>query len=196
MIDVNGDLLGATLGSDMLSTHQRGSAAVPGKPDQILRNQRYRTPRTFLPGSVTRRIDDRLTNDPPSSMVRITTRNQKACERLRHLESFRLCPMTIQVPQRGSHFTAVLHRPGQIPRAPPRLASFVVDACTVPSRRAAWRHPRGRGPADNHIWTVHGQRGTPGAPTLNQRFGVSRPMRILVVTHSARGPVAAGRPRA
>jgi hypothetical protein len=35
LIDVNGDLFGTALGSDMLGAHQRRPAPITGKPDQI-----------------------------------------------------------------------------------------------------------------------------------------------------------------
>ena len=77
MINVNGDLLGTTLGGDVLGARQRRPAAVTGKPDQIVRNQRDRAPRALLPGRVSGRIDDNLAHHSPTSMMRITARNEK-----------------------------------------------------------------------------------------------------------------------
>ena len=77
MINVNGDLLGTTLGGDVLGARQRRPAAVTGKPDQIVRNQRDRAPRALLPGRVSRRINDDLAYHSPTRMVRIAPRNEK-----------------------------------------------------------------------------------------------------------------------
>jgi hypothetical protein len=115
----------------MLSARQLRPPTITGKADEILRDQRHRAPRALLPGGVGRRIDDNLTHDSPTSVVRIAARNEKPCERLGHPHSSRLGPVTVQVPQCGTHVTAVLHRPGELPGSPPRLLSFIVDPSTV-----------------------------------------------------------------
>lgn len=131
MINVNGDLLGAALGGDMLRACQRRPATVAGKPQEILRHQRYRAPRAPLPRRVSRRIDDNLTHDPPTSMMRIATRHEEPGQRVGYPHRSRLGPVTVQVPQRGAHVPAALHCPGELPRSPPRLASFIIHPSTV-----------------------------------------------------------------
>jgi hypothetical protein len=137
LINVNGDLLGATLSGDVLGTCQRRPPTLAREPDEILRYQRYRAPRAPLPRRVRRRIDDDLTHDSPTSMVRIATRNEEPGQRLGHPQSSGLRPVTIQVPQCGTHVPAALHCPGELPRSPPRFPSFIIDPSTVLGRDAA-----------------------------------------------------------
>jgi hypothetical protein len=112
LINMGGDLLGAALGGDMLGACQRRPATFDGKPDEILRYQRYRAPRAPLPRRVSRRIDDNLPHDSPTSMVRIATRNEEPGQRLSHPQSSGLGPVTVQMPECGTHVPAALHRPG------------------------------------------------------------------------------------
>lgn len=49
-------------------------------------------------------------------MVRIATRNEKPGQRVGDPHSFRLRPMSIQMPQRGADLPAALHRIGELPR--------------------------------------------------------------------------------
>jgi hypothetical protein len=95
---VNGDLFGATLGSDMLSTRQLRAATVAGKVDEILGYQRHRASRALFPGRVGRRVDHYLTDDAPACVVGIATCNEKSGERLRYPLRSRLRPMTVEVP--------------------------------------------------------------------------------------------------
>jgi acetyl esterase len=153
LINVNGDLLGAALSGDMLGARQRRAPTVAGEPDEILRYERYRAPRALFPRRVSRRIDDDLTHDSPPSMVRIATRNQKPGQRLGHPQSSGLGPVTVQVPQRGTHLPPALHRSGQLPGCPPRLASFIIDPSTVLGHEATLRldsDDRRRSPESGH----------------------------------------------
>lgn len=143
MINVNRDLLGAALGGNMLGACQRRPATVAGKPEEILRDERYGASRAPLPRRVSRRIDDNLTHDSPTSMVRIAARNEEPGQRLGYPHSSGLRPVTVQVPQRRTHVPAALDRPGELPGGPPRLASFIVDTSTVldPEGRPPCRTP-------------------------------------------------------
>ncbi len=136
MIDVNGDLFGPALGGDMLGPCQRRPATVAGKPEQVLRYERYRAPRAPLPRRVSRGIDDNLTHDSPTRMVRIATRNEEPSQRLGYTLSSGFGPVTVQVPQCGTHVPSALHCPGELPRTPPRLASFIIDPSTVLDQKA------------------------------------------------------------
>jgi hypothetical protein len=157
LINMNRDLLGAALGGNMLGACQRRPATVAGKPEEILRHERYGASRAPLPRRVSRRIDDNLTHDSPTSMVRIATRNQESRQRLGYPHSSGLRPVTVQVPQCGTHFPAALDRPGELPGGPPRLACLIIDPSTVldpegrppfgaSSRRSGARQRRGRFP--------------------------------------------------
>ncbi len=128
---MNGDLLGAALGGDMLGARQRRPATVTGKPDKIVRHQWYRAPRAPLPGRVSRRINDNLAYHSPTSMARIATGNEKPGQRIGQHRSSSLGSVIVQVPQCGSYVPTALHSAGQLPRRPPRLASFIVDLSTV-----------------------------------------------------------------
>ena len=160
MIDVNRDLLGAALGGDMLGAGQRRPARVIGKPEEILRDQRHRPPRAPLPRRVSRRIDDNLTHDSPTTMVRIATRNEEPGQRLSYPHSSGLGPVTVQVPQCGTHLPAALDRPGKLPGSPPRLCVDQHRSSTVLDRKAALHAALPR-PASNHPRVGH--RVTPAA---------------------------------
>ena len=79
---MNGDLLGAPLGGDVLGAGQLGAPTVAGERDQILGDHRHRTSRALLPRRIGRRVDDNLTNDPPTSMMGVATRDKKPRERV------------------------------------------------------------------------------------------------------------------
>ena len=95
---MNGDLFGAALSGDMLSARQLRATTVAGEADEVLGYKRYRPPRALLPRGVGRRVNDDLTDDSPTRVVRIATRNQKPRQRLRHPKRTRLERMSVQVP--------------------------------------------------------------------------------------------------
>ena len=142
MIDVNRDLLGAALGGDVLGAGQRRPAGVIGKPEEILRDQRHRPPRAPLPRRVSRRIDDNLTHDSPTTMVRIATRNEEPGQRLSYPYSSRLGPVTVQVPQCGTHVNG---RRRPLWQAPGRSAAALCRSTSIFHRT----RPGGRAPC----WT-------------------------------------------
>ena len=122
MINVTGDLFGATLSGHMLGARQLRSATVAREGDQVLSYQRHRPPRAFLPRSVGGRVHDDLTHDSPSRVVRIATRDEKARERLRHTVRPGLGSVAIEMPQRRADAAPVINRPRELPRSHPRLA--------------------------------------------------------------------------
>ncbi len=132
---MNSDLLGAPLSSDVLYPRQLRTPTVAGEADEVLGHQRHRTPRTFLPRRVRRRVDDNLANNPPARVMRIAARNEKARERLRNTGRSWLGPVAVEMSQCGTHVTSVLYRPGELTRAPPRLAGLIVDPRTVLAAR-------------------------------------------------------------
>ena len=150
---MNGDLLGAALGGDMLGARQRRPATVTGKPDKIVRHQGHGAPRALLPGRVGRGINDNLADHLPTSMARIATRNEKPRQRIGHHRSFGLGSVIVQVPQCGSHAPPTLYRGGELSCGPPRLALFSIDLCTLlgsnpsnpPTSIDHKRRSRGRG---------------------------------------------------
>ena len=54
-------------------------------------------------------------------MVRIAARNEEPGQRLGYPHSSGLRPVTVQVPQCGTHLPAAVNRPGELPGSPPRL---------------------------------------------------------------------------
>jgi hypothetical protein len=134
LIYVRSDLFRAPLCGDVLGAGQLRAPTVAGKGDEILGDHRYRASRALLPRRVGRRVDDNLTDDSPTGVVRVTTRNKKPRERVGHPVGSGLGCVDVQMPKRGTDLPAVLHRPGQFPRGPPRSASFIVDPPTVLGR--------------------------------------------------------------
>lgn len=132
----------------MLGACQRRPATVAGKPEEIFGHQRYRAPRAPLPRRVSRRIDDNLTHDSPTRMVRIAARNEEPGQRLGYPHSSGLGPVTVQVPQCGTHISAALDRPGELPGRPPRLC--VVHHRSLHRTRAEGRAPCWLQLASNH----------------------------------------------
>jgi hypothetical protein len=131
LVNVDRDLLSAALGSDMLGARQRRPAPVTGEPDEIIGHQHDRAPRALLPGRVSRRVNDNLADHSPTSVVRVATRDEKPGQRVGDTHRSRLSPVSIQMPQCGTYVPAALHCHGELPRRPPRLASFFVDLSTV-----------------------------------------------------------------
>jgi hypothetical protein len=78
LIYVKSDLFGAPLGGDVLGVGQLRAPTLAGECDEILGNHGYRASRTLLPRRVGRRVDDNLTDDAPTSVMRVATRNEKA----------------------------------------------------------------------------------------------------------------------
>jgi hypothetical protein len=164
LVNVNGDLLGAALGGDMLGACQRRPTAIAGKPEEILRYERDRAPRAPLPRRVSRRIDDNLTHDSPTGMVRIATRDEEPGQRLGYPESSGLGTVTVEVSQCGTHVPAALYRPGKLPRSPPRLASFITHPSTVLDRKAALMLDSGALRRNRSVWQLVDRQPSPVLP--------------------------------
>ena len=98
MVNVNRDLFGASLGSDVLSPRQLRAATVAREADQVLGHQRHGPPRAPFPRRIGRRVNDDLTHDPPARMMRIAARDKKARERLGNIDCSRLGPVTVEMP--------------------------------------------------------------------------------------------------
>jgi hypothetical protein len=98
LIYVRSDLFGAPLGSDVLGVGQLRAPTVAAKGDEILGDHRYRASRTLLPWRVGRRVDDNLTDDSPTSVVRVATRNKKSRERIGHPIGSGLGCVDVQMP--------------------------------------------------------------------------------------------------
>ena len=79
---MDSDLFGAPLGGDVLGVRQLRPPAVAGKRNQILGDDSYRAPRALLPRRVGRRVDHNLTDDSPTSVMRVATRDKKPRQRV------------------------------------------------------------------------------------------------------------------
>jgi hypothetical protein len=97
LIHMPGDLLDPAPCRDVLSARKRSTPRDLSEIDQVLRDQWHSTPRALLPRSVRGRIDDNLTEDSPTGVVRIAPRDEKPAERLGHPLRFRLSPMAVKV---------------------------------------------------------------------------------------------------
>lgn len=98
MVYVNSDLFGAPLGGDVLRVSQLRPPALAAECDQILGDDGCRASRALLPRRIGRRVDDNLTDDSPTSVMGVATRNEKPGERVGHS----LCPglgcMDVEMP--------------------------------------------------------------------------------------------------
>ena len=79
-------------------------------------------------------IDDDLTDDSPTSVMRVATRNKKPRERIGQSRGSGLGCVDVEMPKRSTDVPAVVYRPSQFPRGPPRSVSFIVDTSTVLGR--------------------------------------------------------------
>jgi hypothetical protein len=131
LINVNSDLFGAPLGGDVLGVGQLRPPTVAGERDQILGDHRYRTSRTLLPWRIGCGIDDNLTDDSPTSVMRVATRNKKARQRIGQSRGSGLGCVDVEMPKRSTDVPTVIYRPSQFPRGPPRFVSLIVDTSTV-----------------------------------------------------------------
>jgi hypothetical protein len=98
LIDMHGDLFDSAPCRDVLSARERSAPGDLSEADQVTGYQRHGTPGTFLPRRVGGRIDDDLTEDSPTRVVRIAARNKKPPERLCHSLRFRLRSVTVKMP--------------------------------------------------------------------------------------------------
>jgi hypothetical protein len=130
LIDVDGDLFGASLGGNVLRLGELGAPAVTTETDQILGDDRHRPSRALFPGRVGRRVDDNLPDDSPTGVMRVAPRDQEPRQRIGHALGFGLGPVDVKMPQRGTDVSAVVDRPGQLPCGL-RSLSFRVDPFTV-----------------------------------------------------------------
>ena len=134
LINVGGDLFGATLGGDVLGASQLGSPGIAGKRDQILGDDWYGSARTLGPWRVGGRVDNNLTDDPPAGVVGITACDQESCQRVGDALGSGLKRVSVQMSQRGANLPAILHGPRQFLRGPPRPVVRVIDLSTLPGQ--------------------------------------------------------------
>jgi hypothetical protein len=132
---VGGDLFGPPLSSDVLGVRQLGTPGGASKGNEIVGDHRYSSSRTLLPWRVRGRIDDDLADDPPASVMRITTRDQKTRERVGDPLGLGVGRVDIEMPQRCADVATAIHCPCQISCGPPRSVSRVVDQPTLPAAK-------------------------------------------------------------
>lgn len=131
LIHMGSDLLDPPLCGDVLGVSQLHASGVACKRHEIAGNDRYRAPRALLPRGISCRVHDDLTDDSPTGVVRITPRDEKPSKRFCHALGSRIGRVAVQMAQRIAYVPTVLHRPGQLPRAPPRSVLFIVDLSTL-----------------------------------------------------------------
>jgi hypothetical protein len=120
LIDVDGDLLGAALGRDVLCAREWGAPGVTRAADEVLGDQRDGPSGTFLPGRVGLGVDDHLTHDPPTGVARVTAGDEKPRQRLCHFDRVGLGPMTVEMAPRCADAPALVDRSGELAGGPPR----------------------------------------------------------------------------
>jgi hypothetical protein len=98
LIYVKRDLFGAPLGGDVLGVRQPRPPTVASQGDEVLGDHRHRASRALLPWRVGRRVDDNLTHDSPTSVMRVATRNKKPRERSGHRIGSGLGCVDVQMP--------------------------------------------------------------------------------------------------
>jgi hypothetical protein len=97
LIHVGSDLLDPPPGGEVLSMSQLHPTRVACKRHEITGNDRYRAPRALLPRRIGGRVDDDLTDDSPAGVVRITARDEKPRERIRHALGSRIGRVAVQM---------------------------------------------------------------------------------------------------
>jgi hypothetical protein len=84
LIHMGSDLLDPPLRGDVLGMSQLHPSGVACKRHEIAGNDRYRAPCAFLPRRVSSRVDDDLTDDPPTRVVRVAPRDEKPRQSIGH----------------------------------------------------------------------------------------------------------------
>jgi hypothetical protein len=97
LIHMGSDLLDPPLGGDVLSMSQLHPPWVACKRHEITGNDRYRAPRALLPWRIGGRVHDDLTDDSPARVVRITPRDEKPSQRIRHALGSRIGRVPVQM---------------------------------------------------------------------------------------------------
>jgi len=95
---VDSDLFGAPLGGDVLRVGQLRPPTVAGECDQILGDDGYRASRALLPRRVGRRVDHDLTDDSPTCVMRVATRDEKSRKRVGQSRGSGLGCMDVEMP--------------------------------------------------------------------------------------------------
>jgi len=120
---VAGDVLGTTLGGDVLGARQRRAAALAGEAQQVLGNFRDGATRTFLPGRVGGGVHNDLTDHPPARVVRLAAGDEKLGKRLGDDDRVALRPTLIKMAQRRGDITTLPDGSSKLECGPPGLAS-------------------------------------------------------------------------
>jgi hypothetical protein len=97
LINVGGYLFGSTLSGDVLGARQLSPPGRCAQCNEVVGDHRHSASRALLPRRIGSRIDDHLADDPPASMMRIATCDQKPCERLGDLLGVGLVPVDVEM---------------------------------------------------------------------------------------------------
>jgi hypothetical protein len=128
---MGGDLFSSALRSDVLRLRQPGAPGGSSEGEEIVGDHRYRAPRALLPWRVSGRIDDHLADDAPAGVMRVTTRDEKPCERVGDPLGVGVGSVDIEVAKRGRDLVTTIHSPCQVPGRRLRSVSLSVDQSTV-----------------------------------------------------------------
>jgi hypothetical protein len=122
-VHVVGDVLGATLGGDVLGAGQRRAAAPAREAEQVLDHLGDGAARAFLPRRVGGRVYDDLTDDPPARVVGLAAGDEEVRERLGDDDRVALRPVLIEVAQCRGDVATLSDGSGKLLCSPPGLAS-------------------------------------------------------------------------
>lgn len=128
---MDGDLLGAALGGDVLGTRQRRAPLAAGEGHQVVGDQPHGSPRAFLPGRIGGGVHDNLTDDPPAGVVRVAASDEKPGQRLGDSGRAWLGTVAVEMPERSADTTTVLHCPGELAWGSARLFNVILDLFSV-----------------------------------------------------------------
>jgi hypothetical protein len=82
----------------VLGMRQLRPPGIACKRHEVTSDDWYRASRTLLPRRVSSRVDDYLTHDPPTRVVRIAPRDEKPRERIGHALRPRVGRVAVQMP--------------------------------------------------------------------------------------------------
>lgn len=126
-----GNLLGATLGGDVLHLHQLRAPTLAGEIQQVLRDQGHGPASASLPRRVRGRVDNDLTDYTPAGVVGVTTGDQEPRQGLSHADGPGFGSVAVEVSQRSANTATVIHGASELDGGPPRFEGCLVDARTM-----------------------------------------------------------------
>jgi hypothetical protein len=104
----------------MLGPGERRAAAFADQAQEVLGDLGHRPPGAPLPRGVGGRVDDDLTDDPPTLVMGFAAGDEEVGKRLRDDDAPRLGSMDVQMTEGLRDSPAASDRPGELVGRPPR----------------------------------------------------------------------------